>query len=200
MNMNTTLPSPDKTSGDAEWYYLKLFNQRKEEASYADESMKFFYPRLQPAVYTQVRSLLKDRPEVDEITNDCFINTWRSEWKCDRPSALKAYLLRTARNKSLNELKKSRRHTFLPLPEELQADPPKDQEREDKRDTMIHEVLAEVEKLPPAQKKMIDELFLKERKNQDFARENNLPENRVGSKKFKLLGQLRKKLTRKDKK
>jgi|GEM_PF-1339370 len=200
MNMNTTLPSPDKTSGDAEWYYLKLFNQRKEEASNADESMKFFYTRLQPAVHTQVRKLLKDRPEVDEITNDCFEKTWLSDWKCDSPSELKGYLLGAARNKSLNELAKSRRHTFLPLPEELQAKPPSDPDLEDKRTSMIHEVLTEVEKLPPAQKKMIYELFLKEKKNQDFARENNLPENRVGSMKSKLIARLRKKLTGKDKK
>lgn len=63
--------------------------------------------QTESAVYNLALSILKKREDAEDVTQEVYLRLWRSAAELEIESSLKVYILRTARNLSLDLIRKN---------------------------------------------------------------------------------------------
>lgn len=63
--------------------------------------------QTESAVYNLALSILKKREDAEDVTQEVYLRLWRSAGELEIESSLKVYILRTARNLSLDLIRKN---------------------------------------------------------------------------------------------
>lgn len=81
------------------------------------------YARYSRPVYSLAMGMLRDAVLAQEVTQDVFLAVWRGagEFDAARGSA-RAWILSMAHHKSVDAVRRSRRHLTVPLPEAMTGD------------------------------------------------------------------------------
>ncbi|MGE3540723.1 MAG: RNA polymerase sigma factor [Candidatus Tectimicrobiota bacterium] len=73
------------------------------------QALELFYVQHARAVYSLVLFMLDDEGRAAELTQDIFLLVWRSAGAYQATGSARAWLLRLARNRAIDELRRERR-------------------------------------------------------------------------------------------
>ena len=89
---------------------LELFHG--DNPSYA---FNLLVRKYQKKIYAQVRRMIIDHDDTNDVVQDIFIKVWKALEKFNGDSELSTWLFRIAMNESLTYLKKKRTRFFIPI-------------------------------------------------------------------------------------
>lgn len=151
------------------------------------------YQQYHLLIYYFVRKYIDDAQQAEDITADCFVKLWQHAEKGHAIKNAKAFLHTTARNASLDQLKRDQ--LFLTKKKEIEYLSEQDTESvfslaEIKADVMAH-VYKEIEKLPPQCREIFKLSYIEGMKVQEVASLLQIAEQSVSNQKTKALRLLR---------
>ncbi len=139
------------------------------------QAFELVLSRYQEKVFRLVYSILKEAARSEEVTQDIFLKMWQVLPDYDGRASLSTWLYAIARNTSLSALRAaSRRNTSILEGCEL----PASNWEAGQQQVEINQL---VERLPEAQKQVIEFFYLQERSVEEVARMLDLPEGTVKS-------------------
>lgn len=170
--MSSLLPA-DFPAGDADLYYLQLFNRRNLAG--LNHFHKKFYRLLEVYVY----NMLKGSPESENIPDDCFTAAWHSTREFETVTNLKNFLIVTAHNMSINLLNSPRHNMEIPHEEMpvIHASY-QDMNLEDKE--LYERLLKKIKEEPEVVQKVINDKW-EGMKNRDIAEKHGISQQYVAS-------------------
>lgn len=116
----------------------------------ADPDLTETFRRVGPAMFRQALSVLADRACAEDVVQEAFLRTWRRRERL-RPGELDGYLVQTARNLAIDQLRwRERRPTAPdPAPEALVLPRTEDATTDSER------LSAALRTLPPEQREVV---------------------------------------------
>ena len=130
-----------------------------------------------------VEGILGNRQDAEEVTQDAFLKAYFNLETLKNPSSFLPWLKRIARNIALDRMERLKREGEKLLLSELKHDqlslPPVDEEL--LRREMIKEIIAAIEELPPLEREILKERFLRGRSYEELCRRFNLSYSAITS-------------------
>ena len=130
-----------------------------------------------------VEGILGNRQDAEEVTQDAFLKAYFNLETLKNPSSFLPWLKRIARNIALDRMEGLKREGEKLLLSELKHDqlslPPVDEEL--LRREMVKEIIAAIEELPPLEREILKERFLRGRSYEELCRRFNLSYSAITS-------------------
>ena len=159
-----------------------------------DYAFRQLYDRYFPAIFLYVRNLTCDQTLAEDITSEAFIALWKGQRHFDTLGHVVAFLRRVAHNKCVDELRISKRASFMKeelLYLNLDSSGESAYQEIFIRGNILARIRAEVEMLPPATRAVFKLAFYQQMKNPDIARNLSITDASVRRRKTEALHHLR---------
>lgn len=142
------------------------------------KAMRALYDRQSNAIYRFARLRLSDQFEVADIVHETMLSAWRSAGSFEGRSSVRSWLLRLARNKIVDHIRKQSR-VALAEPDETTASGEPDAEAVISATQDAERVRACVNRLPNGQRAVIQLAFFEELTYAEVAEIEDIPEGTV---------------------
>ena len=143
-----------------------------------------------------VEGILGNRQDAEEVTQDAFLKAYFNLETLKNPSSFLPWLKRIARNIALDRMEGLKRESEKLLLSELKHDqlslPPVDEEL--LRREMVKEIIAAIEELPPLEREILKERFLRGRSYEELCRRFNLSYSAITSRVHRATRKVREKV------
>ena len=136
---------------------------------------------------------LNDQAEAEDVVQEVFIRFWNRNQFSDIQQYLRAYLYRTVHNYCLNRLEGRKGAAVVPL-EELRNFPAEERKEEEELLWRLDEIYREVGKLPERSRRVVQAVFLENKRYKEVAQQEQISVNTVKTLLQRSLGLLRKRL------
>jgi RNA polymerase sigma-70 factor (ECF subfamily) len=184
-------------SEDAEDVRLMLLVARGDTAAFEE-----LVGRHQALVIGTVARMLGSNSDVEDIAQQVFVRVWRSAPRYQPRAKFTTWLLKITRNLVFNEMRRTKRHTHVPMQPEPGAEeiPIKDENVQEPDAALLeHELQEEIEKaivdLPDTQRMAVVLRRYEDLSYEDIAEVLNLSVPAVKSLLFRARTELRARLT-----
>lgn len=177
-----------KVHYSAEDYFL--FFKKGEEQGFT-----YFYHLYFSELFQYARSILNDQTLTEDVLEDCFVKFWEKRMSIESPTTVKSYLYSAVRNTCFNVLNKEKyKARYAAYVKNLNEQFEHDASKKVIASESMQQVHHAIKMLPPRQRKLIEMIYLEEKKLKEVAAELKLPLSTVKYQKAKAIQLLREQL------
>lgn len=147
-------------------------------------AMRLLFVRHSARVFRFLQRLVDSAATAEDLVSETFIEIWRQAGRFEARSKASTWILGIARYKALSSLRQRHYDQLDDSAFELVADPMDDPEvnaQKSKRAAVLRDCL---QRLPPAQREILDLIYYHEQSIADVARIIGVPENTVKTRAF----------------
>ena len=175
-----------KTDHTAEEYFLAFREGEERGFDY------YFHLNYKPLLRFAF-SIVNNISVAEDVVEDCFINLWKKRKTIASASAVKSFLYTSVRNASVDHLRKEKRgREYAKYIQKMDAGIEGDVTRKIVAGQSREQVSIALKKLPPKHRRVIEMIYIEEKKLKEVADEMKIPLSTVKSRKIKALELLRK--------
>ncbi len=160
---------------------LSIWGDNHEAKS--EEGVSFYVKEYMDDVYNFSRWMLSDPQEADDITSETFISFFENFDKLDKSKPLKPWLLKVARNKCLDHIKRKKSTPFSQVEEQVLTVPDEDPSIEAMFDSteFVEKVKGFISEFNPDVKEVLLLKYFEEFTFSEIADTLGIPENTAKS-------------------
>ncbi|MGJ7033289.1 RNA polymerase sigma factor [Niabella hirudinis] len=157
------------------------------------------YHQFYPSVFFYVKKIVTDVAQAEDITAETFIKFWNSRGHFENEKNIAAFLRTTARNASIDWLRKSKKHKeWASMFAHLNGVDVDMEFNEELRAEVLRLVQQEIDRLPPKVKRVFVLAYIYEKSNEEIAKILSIQNQSVRNHKARAIKQLRFSLTGKE--